>query len=343
MFKLVMRVSGMDVTHLHWLQMCCLFCFILSATVTVFSPSSAASVCGDLSRSFPPVGTMLPGGSLIEQLATRSGSTFNLRPKMPDGLELRSQIHGTARCQSNSMIQNISGKERIIDIGGFEGGEGALCGDDRVFLVTISNKPALLDADGSQPGKLDLTIASRYGAGWSQACGIKMTLTSKYGAERSYCPGANCAELANASIQEADAIARQQEADTIAGQSASLTIAPDLNGLTVPERALWDQMTRLYENENPNGASGIATFGQDRSSGNIDVNVGWDTSVFPVQLNGRLLLGTIGTAGFGSKFGEDKGSTIFGLKNGSLEPVAGFYLNVDGRIITAVEVDNEKQ
>ena len=343
MFKLKVRPPASVMAVLTRLRTASLFCCVLSGAIAAASPAGAASVCYDLLNSLPPVGIKLPGGSLVEQLATRSGSTLDLHPDRPDGLELHSDFVGSAVCQRNIMTQTISGKEKIIDIGGFAGGEGALCAGDDVSLVTIDNRPALLEADGTELDKLDLRIVSPRGRDWSPACRIKIIFASEYGAQRSYCPGADCSALARASIREADMITRQLEAGLISGRPVTLTTAPDLDDLTLSQRASWDDMTRLFQQQHPQRGSKIPTFGQDdRFSGHIDGIVGWDTSVFPVRLDRRLMLGVIGTAGFGTKFGEDKGSAIYDLEGGDLKPVAGFHLNVVARIVHSVQVDDEK-
>ena len=343
MFKLKVRPPATIMADLTRLRTASLFCCVLSGAIAAASPSDAASVCYDLLNSLPPVGTKLPGGSLVEQLATRSGSTLNLHPDRPDGLELHSDFVGSAVCQRNIMTQTISGKEKIIDIGGFAGGEGALCADDSVSLVTIDNGPALLEADGSQVDKLELRIVSPRGRDWRPVCRITMIFASEYGAERSYCPGADCSALARASIQEADMITRQLEAELISGRPVTSPTAPDLDDLTLSQRMSWADMTRVFQQRKPQRGSEIPTLGQDdHYSGHINSIVGWDTSVFPVRLDGRVLLGVIGTAGFGMKFGEDKGSAIYDLKSENLEPIAGFYLNVVARIIHSVRVDDEQ-
>ena len=125
----------------------------------------------------------------------------------------------------------------------------------------------------------------------------------QYGATRSFCSIKGCSSLAAAAAKEA----------TLIGSKDDPLVVFDANELPPPERKSWTRLAGLYAKADPGGAGGLETFGHDHSDF-IDSYVGWDTSFFPMRLDGRLLLANIGTIGFGSKFGADKGSSVYGWR-----------------------------
>jgi hypothetical protein len=82
----------------------------------------------------------------------------------------------------------------------------------------------------------------------------------------------------------------------------------------------------------------LPVFGQANTNGSLRSFVDWITVFIPIQLNGSLLLGKVGTAGFGSHFGSDELFAAYRLVGGQFQPVAGFYPGVVARSLSGYQI-----
>ena len=64
-----------------------------------------------------------------------------------------------------------------------------------------------------------------------------------------------------------------------------------------------------------------------------------DNSFLPVVAGGEVLLVRIGTAGWGDHFGSARLFSAYRLRDDTLEPVAGLYLDVGSRTLADVRVN----
>ncbi len=308
----------------------------LASILVAFTPMLAIAAepnpvddaaCNAIVATLPPLGTRLSAKTIDQVIAELPGSVLELKPSTPKGLVLQSTYAGTLNCQRNSLSQATqSGREQVAILDRFQGGEGALCGPDKVQLVTVAGTPALLEIAGDD-SQVDLDIAQQAGIGWRDPCRLSIEMVPHYGLAERFCSDDTCQALGRIAVQVADF---RRGADT-----SKQALAVDQ--LTTADQAKWDEIQKLAETRQLL-ADELPTFGQVNTNGSLRSFLDWDTVLLPIPLNGKLLLGKAGTAGFGSHFGSDQLFAAYRQDGDQLQPVAGFYLTVAARSLSGYHV-----
>ena len=212
----------------------------------------------------------------------------------------------------------------------FQGGEGSLCADDKVKLVTVRHIPALLETAGDErDNSTNLTIASRTGSGWSTPCKLSVKTTLHFGITGRFCVGYRCPALEKAAVYLADA--RQL------GDYA--TRVPDTDELSAGDQKKWAKMIQLA-GERQLMQDYLPTAGQQDAD--LALRSFWDAdrNFTPIKLGNDLLLGKVGTAGFGSHFGWGDLFAAYELVGDQFQPVAGFQLSVIARYVDGYQISS---
>jgi hypothetical protein len=303
---------------------------VLFARAAEPAATSPTSACQAIADTLPPLGTVLPPKPALEIMANVPRSVVALHSKMPAGLVFQSTYAGSLNCQRNTGSMEIADTHELVAIPDrFVGGEGALCGDDKVWLVTVSGLPALVDAGpDSLANRVDLDISVWNRTSWSASCRLAIDTEPHYGIVQQFCDNKQCDALA----QSAERIANPRPSDWDITQAIH---ALDTHPM---EREKWERMasialsTRLLGDDLP-------TFGQPLSS-RVWTTSFWDADrgFLPVMVNGELLLGKVGTAGWGNHFGEDVLLAAYRLSDDKLEPVAGYFIGVTARLFHGYNV-----
>ncbi len=148
-----------------------------------------------------------------------------------------------------------------------------------------------------------------------------------YGLAEQFCSDDTCQALGRIAVQVADS---RRDTDTPKQ-------APAVSQLTATDQAKWDEIQQLA-NTRQLVADELPTFGQVNTNGSLRSFLDRDTVFLPIRLNGKLLLGKTGTAGFGSHFGSDQLFAAYRQNGDQLQPVAGFYLTVAARSLSEYHV-----
>lgn len=289
-----------------------------------FGPSGSAdanpvpTICENLAALLPPVGTTLPENSTLQMLADRSGSTLTLDPKLLQGLILESTYGGSLNCQRNKLFrEEQSNKVPVAIPEWFAGGEGALCAADKVRLSAIKSHPLLIDDDENEPTRSDMIFSVQIDSRWSAPCRLTIETKPHYGIIDAYCDGEICAALARIAVELGDA--------DYGGPDPVETSTPSDN-------ATWTKMQQLADNSDLQHER-LPTLDKPAETAHRDLDF-WNSSIVPVQIDGKILLGIFGTAGFGSHFGSADLFGVYRLAGEHLEPVAGFTLDVVARTLS---------
>ena len=289
------------------------------------------TVCDAIASSLPPRGTRLSAKPINEVIAAFPGSVLSLQPATVQGLTLESTYAGSLNCQLPKLYKNTGGVHEEIAIPArFQGGEGALCADDKVQLVAVNHTPALLEtALNGRDNRLDLDIAVESSSDWSPPCRLSIETTPRFGITGRLCDGAECKALEKVAVEAADS--------RHTGDYA--THPPKANELSPEKQERWTIMKQLA-NERKLIKDDLPTFGQEKYVGRLHSFVDWKTVLTPVEIGSDLLLGKIGTAGFGSHYGSDELFAAYRLIGDKFQPVAGFYLSVVARSLDGYQVNN---
>ncbi len=264
-------------------------------------------------------------------IAAFPGSVLSLQSESVAGLILKSTYTGSLNCQLPKLYKITAELSEAIALPKrFQGGEAELCADDNVQLVTVNNTPALFETEHNETdNRLYLYVAVRSGSIWGKTCRLSIETTPLFGITRRFCNGAGCQDLERFAVEAANS--------RHAGNNA--TYPPRADDLTLEKQNRWTAMKQLAEQRKILDDN-LPTFGKNDHDGSLRSFVDWKTVFMPVEIGNDLLLGKIGTAGFGIHYGSDKLFAAYRLVDHRFQPVAGFHLSILARSLDGVQVDN---
>jgi len=285
------------------------------------------SACARIAASLPSAGTELPNLPLLQSLELLSKGAITLPKETSDGLSMESEYGGSLGCQRYHLYRSSpQGRSEVTVPDSYQDGEGRFCAGDEVALMEISGRAALVENTPAE-GSAALRIVERENDGWSKSCRLAVTIKSHYEAAEHSCRGKSCDELTKIGGILADTYG--------AGEAARAELRA--RQLPTENVASWTRMVSIATKQNLawadaplSGSSGLPKSYREAR----------DRFFVPIIIDGKLLLGNLGTAGFG--FGIHTYGpllSVYELVGKKLEPIAGYNFTVGGEILGTVTVD----
>ncbi len=320
----------------------CLSASYATRTQQLVTPPTADAACLSFVGALKAAGDAGFTTGLAAIAAGAPGTGLRLDRAVEDGYTLQSTYAGSLNCQSPHLFRTVFGHRVEISVPpAFGPDEGRHCATDSARLASINGIPGLLDEDSSQNGSGSSTvkILLRVGDRWTPACTVAVATRTRRRVAFAGCAGGSCGPLAtlaarysadrheagpDPALPTGDSLHGKQStayaALLVAADAANIGVVPDLPFVTTEVGARTDQQM-----------SSGCDLGFDGVGG----------ALFPVVVDGKVLLGKIGADGFGlggHAGGPNDALAIYRLSGTALEPVAGFCIRVGRTAMTSIRV-----
>lgn len=300
------------------------------------SSSASGNLCHLLVASIPPPGSLVQG-DVTDIISQSNSKTMTINPPKKDGLSIETLDPNGWNCPAIK-VSFFSGHSHMPV--SLPAGSDDYCGE-----IPFDDWPdfSIANVSGQQvilrrfPVVLDVTPRIR--SAWGPTCSIHMLLRPVYSIDQFYCSGEYCASLAKIGPRLADLVSKKDRPSPTPGLVAlwNASVPP-------PDRELWANMkqnafetlrTVSFSASDPQNTMSYEYFDNQNGTTRFEyrgvVAPGEDTAFVPIILDGKVLLGKIGSYGYGCCHATDiELLSVFNLEKRRLVPIAGMILVPSG-------------